>query len=247
MDSKRVLVTGGASGIGAAAVRGFVNSGAQVAAVYRKTRPKDSPDNVTWFACDLTQKIAVGELFEQVQRSLGGLDVLVHAAGTWRPAEAESASQDEIDFLLEVNLKATIFVNQSACGLMRDDGGRIINFGSVEGVRGNAHSPIYALSKAAIHSWTRSAASAWGGYNITVNAIAPIMQTPLMDYATGLLSEEERAIVAQTFKAQMPIDGKPGFPLRDCVPLLIFLAGEGGRFITGQLISVDGGAMMLGA
>lgn len=130
---------------------------------------------------------------------------------------------------------------------MKDHGGRIINFGSIEGVEGNPISAVYAATRGAVQAWTRSAARAWGQHAITVNAIAPVMHTALYEFALTQMDDDRRAAHQRDLAQRIPITGKFGEPLRDCVPLLAFLASEGSGFITGQLIPVDGGMMMVGA
>jgi 3-oxoacyl-[acyl-carrier protein] reductase len=245
----RVIVTGGAGGIGAAVVRGFAARGAKLAGFYHSKPPADDlAPLAAWFQCDLADKKAVDAAFGEAARALGGLDALIAVAGKWRAAATEEAGDEEIDFAIDANLKSTIYANQAALRLMKPAGsGRIVNFGSVEGVEGNVKSPIYAAAKAGAQNWTRSAARDWGKYGVTVNAVAPIMETPGAEYSRSLRSAAENAALDAALKVKIPIDGKMGDPLRDCVPVLAFLVSDAARFVTGQLISVDGGYRMLGA
>jgi NAD(P)-dependent dehydrogenase (short-subunit alcohol dehydrogenase family) len=175
------------------------------------------------------------------------LDVLIQAAGTVRSSAAEVVFEDEIDLLFGANLKSTIFTNQAAFRLMKAHGGRIINFGSASGILGNPRTPIYAAARGAVHSWTRSVAKGWGQYQITVNTIAPAMQTSLVAAGQADWTEEMKKAAAAALAQRVPIDGKLGDPARDLVPTLLFLASSGARFITGQIIPVDGGLCMVGA
>jgi NAD(P)-dependent dehydrogenase (short-subunit alcohol dehydrogenase family) len=229
-------------------VEGFFADGAKVAAFYNQSPPPVAiAEKACWIKCDVANKGEVDTAFDQVVGVLGGLDALIQAAGTWRGAAPETVTEEQIDFLLSLNVKSTIFTNQAAYRVMQAAGGRIVNFGSSEGVSGNPNSPVYAATRGAVHSWTRSAAKAWGKKGINVNAIAPAMQTSLVDYNLSQLSEAARAAFLEALKGRIPIDGKLGEPLRDLYPVLRLLAGPGGRFITGQLIAVDGGLIMLGA
>jgi NAD(P)-dependent dehydrogenase (short-subunit alcohol dehydrogenase family) len=130
---------------------------------------------------------------------------------------------------------------------MQGHGGRIINLGSAEGVMGSPISASYAAAKAAVHAWTRSAAKVWASQNITVNALAPAMDTPGADRLRDFLGPDAAPFLDQQLQGAIPLGGKLGDPARDLGPMLVFLAGDGARFITGQLLAVDGGLMMLGA
>ena len=142
LDGRRILVTGGATGIGAAAVQVLTAAGASVVATYHRTTPPDRA-GITWVQCDVRDSAAVDGMVGTAVETLGGLDVLLHAAGLWQPGIPGQISGEDIDFLVDTNIKAMIFVNQAAYAVMRKGGGgRIINFGSGEAVMG---SPISAL------------------------------------------------------------------------------------------------------
>jgi 3-oxoacyl-[acyl-carrier protein] reductase len=244
----RIVVCGAAGGIGSAAVAGFAADGARVVGMYNRTPPPaELADQADWIACDLADPDAVNAAFDQAAALLGGLDVLIQGAGTWRGGAPETVTADQIDFLLSVNLKTTIYTNQAAFRLMQRDGGRIVNFGSSEGVSGNANSPIYAATRGAVHAWTRSVAKAWGRHRINVNSVAPAMHTELAEALLRQFDPDQRAAFEAALRQRIPIDGKLGEPRRDLYPMLRLLAGPGGRFITGQLLPVDGGLIMVGA
>jgi 3-oxoacyl-[acyl-carrier protein] reductase len=180
LRGRRILVTGGATGIGAAAVGVLTEAGAEVTATYHRTPPpKDLV--ATWLRCDVRNAEAVSAMVQQAAERLDGLDVLVNAAGLWQPGIPGHISADEISFLLDTNVKATILTNQAAHAVMKGTGGRIINFGSSEAVVGSPISAVYAATKGAVQAWTRSAARAWAADNVTVNALAPAVQTPGAD------------------------------------------------------------------
>jgi NAD(P)-dependent dehydrogenase (short-subunit alcohol dehydrogenase family) len=181
----------------------------------------------------------------EVAKEFDGLDVLLHAAGTWQPGAPDQISEDDLDFLLATNFKATVFTNQAAFEVMRNSGGRIINLGSSEGVFGNPIAATYSATKAAVQAWTRSAAKAWGYCGVTVNAVAPAVETRGAQRLREFLGPEGSTILDQQLQAVIPLGGRLGDPLGDLGPMLVFLAGEGSRFITGQLLAIDGGAMMV--
>ena len=245
LQGRRILVTGGATGIGAAAVGVLTEAGADVVATYHQTAP---PDDLaaTWLQCDVRDPDAVSATMQRAADNLGGLDVLVNAAGLWQPGIPGYISPDQISFLLDTNVKATILTNQAAYALMKGTGGRIINFGSSEAVMGSPISAVYAATKGAVQAWTRSAARAWAADNVTVNALAPAVQTPGADRLREFLGQDAGALIDQQLKSMIPLGGALGDPARDLGPVLVFLAGAGSGFITGQLLAVDGGLMMVG-
>jgi NAD(P)-dependent dehydrogenase (short-subunit alcohol dehydrogenase family) len=249
LAGRRVLVTGGATGVGAGAVEAVAREGAEVAAVYRSSPPPESLAGAAhWWQCDLRDKAAVDGLFDDVVQELGGLDVLVHCAGLWEPSVPEDLSEGDLDDLLATNLKATVFTNQAAFRHLRDGGGgAIVNVGSVEGVTGNPIAPSYSMSKAAVHAWTRSVARAWGRHGITVNTLAPAAETPGAERFREFLGPDVAAKMEKGQSRSIVIGGRLGDPTEDIGPAVAFLASTGAHFITGQLIAVDGGVMMVGA
>jgi 3-oxoacyl-[acyl-carrier protein] reductase len=246
LRGRRILITGGATGIGAAAVRVLRAAGADVMATYHRTPPADDVADVTWSRCDVRDAEAVDAAFRDAIDALGGLDVLVHAAGLWQAGVPGQITSDEITFLMETNIKGTILTNQAAHAAMRGSGGRIINFGSAEAVMGSPVAGLYAATKGAVQAWTRSAAKAWGADRITVNALAPAVQTAGADRLREFLGPDAAAYIDQQMRLSIPLGGKLGDPAADLGPVLVFLAGEGAGFITGQLIPVDGGLAMVG-
>ena len=240
------MVTGAATGIGAAAIRVLHAAGARLAATYHRTTPADDAPDVTWLQCDVRDTESVDTTVDRAVTELGGLDVLVNAAGLWQPGVPGSITSDEIDFLLATNVKATMLTNQAAHRVMRENGGQIINFGSAEAVMGSPFAAVYAATKGAVQAWTRSAAKAWGADRVTVNALAPAVQTAGADRLRDFLGPDVAPFIDQQMKLSIPLGGKLGDPTDDLGPVLVFLASAGARFITGQLIPVDGGLAMVG-
>jgi NAD(P)-dependent dehydrogenase (short-subunit alcohol dehydrogenase family) len=253
LQGRRILVTGAATGIGAAAVEVFAAAGAEVSGSYRQTEPPEHlASRAHWLQCDFRDEAQANDAVAAAVAAMGGLDVLLHSAGTWAPGVPGEVTEENLDHMLGTNVKATVFANQAAFRAMRADGGRIINLGSGEGVTGMPFSSTYSLAKGAVHSWTRSAAKAWGGYGITVNALAPAVETPGADRFRAFVGPEGAEMMKQRLPESMPIAsslglGALGDPIVDLGPMLVFLAGPGSRFITGQLLAVSGGSMMLGA
>jgi NAD(P)-dependent dehydrogenase (short-subunit alcohol dehydrogenase family) len=122
----------------------------------------------------------------------------------------------------------------------------IINFGSGAGIRGQRGSAHYAAAKGAVMAWTRTVAQEWAPHGISVNSIVPAMWTPMYDAHRARMSPEQLAVHDLTMRHVIPLGGRLGDPDRDMAPVLVFLAGDGARFMTGQAIAVDGGMIMLG-
>lgn len=248
LEGRRILVTGAATGIGAAAVEVLTAAGADIAATYHRTPPPHGLA-ASWMRCDVRDADAVTAMVQQAAGQLGGLDVLVNAAGLWQAGIPGHVGAEDISFLLDTNVKATILTNQAAYAVMKDQdpkGGRIINFGSSEASMGSPISAVYAATKGAVQAWTRSAARAWASDHVTVNALAPAVQTPGADRLRDFLGPEAAALIDQQMQMMIPLGGTLGDPARDVGPMLVFLAGPGSGFITGQLLAVDGGLMMVG-
>lgn len=149
--------------------------------------------------------------------------------------------------MIGVNLMGTVFTNQAAFRHLRERGGRIINFGSGGAVRGQVGSSHYAASKGGVQAFTRTVAQEWGGYGITVNAIAPGAWTRMYDAYLDRLGPAGREMAVEAMHHMIPIGGQLGDPDADIAPVMVFLASAASHFITGQLIAVDGGMVMLGA
>jgi NAD(P)-dependent dehydrogenase (short-subunit alcohol dehydrogenase family) len=148
--------------------------------------------------------------------------------------------------IFDVNVKGTLYTNQAAFKHMKERGGRIINFGSGAGIRGQAGSAHYSAAKGAVMAWTRTVAQEWAKYNITVNSVVPAIWTPMYEAWRARMSEQERTMHDLAMKHVVLLGGKLGDPDRDIAPVMVFLASDAPRFMTGQAFSVDGGMIMLG-
>ncbi len=246
LKDKRIIVTGGAGGIGNAAVCLFVERGARVACTYHATQPQ-LPSGVASYRCDIADRAAVEAVFGRIADDLGGLDVLVHAAGIHGSQAAEEVDAAVWDRMFDANAKATVWTNQAAYRRMHASGGSIINMGSVEGVRGFAGNAVYAASRGAVMAWTRSVAQEWGAAKVRVNCVAPAIATSIFEHQLATMDPAVLAKVEADLRQRIPLGGTLGDPLRDLAPVLAFLASDDSRFITGQTIAVDGGLMMLGS
>jgi NAD(P)-dependent dehydrogenase (short-subunit alcohol dehydrogenase family) len=237
-------VTGAATGIGAGTVEACANEGAQVAAVWRSSPPPpELADAARWWQCDLRDEDAVNDVFARATEVLGGLDVLLHCAGTWAPSAPGAVTTEDLDFAFDTNLKATVFTNQAAFALLGGRGGAIVNIGSSEGVFGNPLSVAYSMAKAGVHAWTRAAARIWGRHGVTVNSVLPVAETRGMDRLREFVGPEQARAIDDGIAQGIAL-GRLGDPVTDLGPVMVFLASPASHFITGQLLSVDGGSFV---
>lgn len=179
ITGRRVIVTGGAGGIGAAVVRGYCAAGARVVSMdlqdeYGQQVAAEAsdggPGGVTYLRTDVSDPSSVDRQFAAAVAILGGLDVLAHTAGVHRAAPAEEIEDDDWTRILAVNAGGTMLTNRAAFEPMRAaGGGSIINFGSNAGLAGVAGAAAYSASKGAVHSWTRTVAREWGRHTTSVS------------------------------------------------------------------------------
>jgi len=246
LSGKTALVTGSSSGIGAAIAKDLAAFGAQVAVHYRGNEDgaaavvegiRAAGGTCSLFQADVSDAGQAAELVKQVQADLGGLEILVNNAGTTRDMLLMTMSEEAWDTVMATNLRSVYAVSKAAIrGMIRKRWGRIINITSVVGLSGQAGQANYAASKAGIIGFTKSLAREVASRNVTVNAIAPgFIPTALTD---ALSSEQHEEIIKAT-----PL-GRMGTP-EEIAWTAAFLASERSGFITGQVISVDGGLVMM--
>lgn len=251
LKGKRIIVTGGASGIAAATVRAYAREGARVASLdvndeLGRQVAAECGSAVEYFHCDVSKRQEIDSVFDAVVAKFGGLDVLAHVAAIEEGGPFDVALDDVFDRVMNVNLRGTCNTNVAAMARMKAHGGRIINFGSAAGIIGQPGSAYYAASKGAVMAWTRTVAQEWAQYGITVNSVAPIISTPMMQKTRDRMTPEQLEHLDMIFRMRIPLGGKPGDPDQDLAPVMVFLASDAPRFITGQVFPVDGGTVMLG-
>lgn len=259
IKDKKIIVTGGASGIAAATIMGYVAEGAKVVFCdvndeggHATEKAANSQTGIsghaTYMHCDISKKADVDEFFDKAIEILGGLDVLANIAGVERNKAAEDFVEDDIAFVMGVNFNGTVYTNQAAYNkVFKKQGyGNIINFASDTGMSGMPNGAVYASSKAAVLGWTRSIAMDWAkASEVRCNCICPAIKTPMYKY--WLETADPRAV--QPFLAKMkdmyPIHGDMGDAETDLVPFMVFMASDGSRYINGQTLSVNGGLVMV--
>ncbi|MFB4283182.1 SDR family NAD(P)-dependent oxidoreductase [Nonomuraea sp. MTCD27] len=234
---RRVIVTGGASGIGAAIARRFVDDGARVAVMDRDKAAMDRLDDRVpgadlGLVTNVAEPAAVDEAFEEIGRRWGGVDVAVNNAGISSPGAFLDVPLADWDRILRVNLTGVFLVSQRAARRMRDRGGAIVNIASVSGMVGMPDYSAYNVSKAGVIELTKTMALELAP-QIRVNAVCPgYVLTPMQEaeYSPAALAECARKI---------PL-GRLGRPA-EIAALVAYLAGDEAGFVTGQSFVIDGG------
>jgi 3-oxoacyl-[acyl-carrier protein] reductase len=242
LEGKVAVVTGGSRGIGLAIARELASAGATLALVARNGEQAGSSaatlpgEGHAGFACDVSDPGAVKEVVAAIESQLGPVYLLVNNAGITRDNILMRLQDEDWDQVLAVNLKGAFnFIRALTRGMLKRRDGVIVNITSVVGLMGNAGQTNYAASKAGLIGLTKSVARELGSRSIRCNAVAPgYVRTDM----TSELSEEQTAAL----QSQIPM-GRLGDP-EDIAPIVRFLAGPGGRYITGQVIAVDGGMVM---
>lgn len=252
---KRVFVTGAANGCGAGAVRELVRQGARVFAT--DIADADAAlllddlragDALTYRSLNVADRDAVFRTVDDAARLFGGLDALVHPAGIVISGRPEDARMEDWDLVFDIHVKGTVHVNQAVFPhLKAAGGGAIINFASIAGIRGTHGFSVYGAAKGAVLAWTRNIALEWGVHGIRANAVAPAMESKMTRAARASLSAADREQLGGATMHAAAIRGTLGDPERDLAPLIALLISDGGSYITGQAISIDGGMMMLGS
>lgn len=250
LSGKKIIVTGAARGIGASAARALTAAGARVCGLDVSVAAAGAPEvrdagRLTFDLCDVSSRTSATAAINRAVEEMGGLDVLIHVAGVQRYTPAEAITDEEWDLVVGVNAKGTMIANQAAFPHLKARGGRIVNFASAAGAMGLRGCAHYAASKGAVLAWTRTIAQEWGRYGVSVNAVAPGMWTPMYDTTRAGMSPEQLEAHDRGMAMMIPLGGRLGDPDADMAPVLVFLASDASRFITGQTLAVDGGLMMV--
>jgi len=244
-ENQVVIVTGAGRGIGHAIALRFAREGARVASVSRsEENAKRTADEINAlradaakaYALDVADHATTQKVAAQILQDFGRVDVLVNNAGVTRDALSMRMSVEDWDTVLNTNLKGAFNVCQAVMRSMtKQRSGRIINISSVSGLMGNAGQANYAASKAGLIGLTKTLARELASRGITVNAVAPGF---IVTDMTSGLSEE----VKQNLMSRIPL-AKLGQP-DDIAAAVAFLASSEANYITGQVLTVDGGMVM---
>ena len=242
LTGRSALVTGASRGIGRAIAVALAKNGADVAINYsgNEAAAKETESLCAEYGvktlvikADVSDAESCKAMIEQVKESFGKLDILVNNAGITRDKLMIGMSEADFMDVINTNLKGSFLCMQLVSKLMiKQRYGRIINLSSVVGLHGNAGQVNYAASKAGIIGMTKSAAKELASRNITVNAVAP-----------GMIETDMTAVIPEKAKEAMMASipaGRAGKP-EEIATVVAFLASEEAAYMTGQVISVDGG------
>ena len=242
LENKVALVTGAGRGIGRAIAIALAKEGAEVIVNYNgseerakevKQTIEENGGKASIYKCNVSDFEACETMIKDVVKEYGHLDILVNNAGITRDGLIMKMKEEDFDAVLNVNLKGTFnTIRHSVRQMLKQRCGKIINISSVSGILGNAGQANYAASKAGVIGLTKTMARELGSRGITVNAIAPGFVDTEM---TEVLSEELKENACKQI-----ILGRFGKP-EDIANAAVFLASDKADYITGQVISVDGG------
>lgn len=247
LAGKAVLVSGAASGMGAACVKLAAHRGARVCAVdFDEAGLADIREHlgVCAEACDLTDVRRIPALVERCAGSLGGLDGVVNAAGIFHTAELLDVTPADFDRVFAINVRGLFFMQQAAAREMSTSGGgSIVNFASTAARIPRPLSSHYAASKAAVVSLSRSAAEALAGLGVRVNAVCPgTIETPMIEAV-----RRARASLLGVTPEEIDAGWRTGHPMgrlgtpEEVAEVVTFLLSDAASFVNGESVGVTGG------
>ncbi|MEM6756071.1 MAG: 3-oxoacyl-[acyl-carrier-protein] reductase [Planctomycetota bacterium] len=243
-EQRIAVVTGASRGIGRSIALMLAAQGRHVVAVARNAEKLEGVVGEIAAAggkaeartCDVTDQTSVEGLIEGVASDLGRLDILVNNAGITRDMLLLRLSDEEWDDVITTNLRSVFVATRAALRpMMRKKWGRIINVSSVSALVGNAGQSNYAAAKAGVIAFTKSVAKEMGGKNVTANAVCPgFIETDMTDVLPATIKDNVKQITAL---------GRFGQP-EDIGHAVAYLASDGAGYVTGQVLTVDGGMTM---
>lgn len=244
-DKKVAVVTGASRGIGRAIALELAKKGAFVVINYNGSKEKAEEvqkeilaagGDADIYQCNVSDFEACGTFFKETIKKYGHIDILVNNAGITKDGLLMGMSEEDFSRVVDVNLKGTFnCIRHVSRQMLKQRSGRIVNMASVVGVTGNAGQANYAASKAGVIGLTKTAAKELASRGITVNAIAPgFIQTDMTQVLSDKVKEEAVKLI--------PL-GSFG-EAEDVAKAAVFLASEEARYITGQVLCVDGGMAM---
>lgn len=248
LTGKTVVITGASRGIGRAAAIRFAEAGADVLINFHSDKNAAAEvvaECVRYgvkalpFQADVSNRAKVQEMIDFTLSEFGRIDVLVNNAGIWKEAAIDTMTEEQLNEMIDINLKSVFHLTTWVVQQMkRQQAGNIINIASTAGQRGEAFHSHYAATKGAIISLTKSLATELAPFNIRVNCVAPGWVDTDMSHDALSAPDASRHI------SLIPL-GRPGTADEIAGPIL-FLASDLASFITGEILNVNGGAVLVG-
>ncbi len=243
LQGKVAVVTGGNSGIGYATAERFKADGATVVITGRsQTRVDEAAKalGVAGVTFDVLNVASIAAAAERIGRQYGGVDILFVNAGIFKPAPVGSITEELFDNQMGINFRGAVFTVEKFLPVLKD-GASVINLSSINAHTGMTNTAVYAASKAAMNSYTRTAATELAPRGIRVNSVNPgPISTPIFG-KTGM-SEDQLSDFAGAMRATVPLKrlGEPG----EVANVVAFLASDEAAFVTGSEYTVDGGSLV---
>ena len=244
LKGKHALVTGGGRGIGRSIARGLLEQGAHVTIAGRtrdtleracKELTNQYGGRMDWQICDVRDCESTAAMMRRVEESGEGLDILVNNAALHMAEPIESMDMERARVILDTNIMGLYGICRAALPMLKAGGrGKIINLTSIMGSQGRKGIGVYSATKAAISQITRVMAIEWAAYGIQVNGIAPGMMAT--DFTAAVQADDA---LSGYFRTRAPL-GRLGTP-DDCAACAAFLACDENSFMTGAIVTVDGG------
>ncbi|SES82166.1 3-oxoacyl-[acyl-carrier-protein] reductase [Natronincola peptidivorans] len=244
LKNKVAVVTGSARGIGKSIAEKYAAEGARIVLVDRSLEDvektikemKESYSEVYGYGMDVTDRSQVQQVFERIAKELGTVDILVNNAGITADAQMYKMTGEQWDNVINVNLTGVFNCSKEAVKIMREkEYGKIINISSVVGLYGNFGQVNYAATKSGVIGMTKTMAKELGRKNVNVNAVCP-------GFIATEMTEKMPEKVLTMMKEKAPLN-RLGTP-EDIANACLFLASEEASFVTGTVLSVDGGIVL---
>ena len=244
LEGKNALVTGGSQGIGAATALGMAAEGANVCLLYRKHEDEafkirdeiiQKGRKAIALSCDIAVFAEAEQVVKTTLAAFGRIDILVNNAGMNWDGVCWKMTEDQWDKVIEVNLKGYFNFTRHVAPLLKEQKyGKIVNITSINGIRGKFGQTNYSASKAGIIGYTKAVAKELGAFNVNVNAVAPGL------IETAMLKDSEAHDKIVNLALGEIVMKRVGTP-EDVANVIVFLASDNARHITGEVIKVDGG------
>jgi len=257
LDGKVALITGAASGFGRAGTLTFAREGARVAVVDMNEENgaqtvqavRDAGGEAVFIRANMTSMADVERMVRETVQAFGRLDIFWHNAGNAGPGAVEETSEADYDMTMTIHLKAGFFGAKHAIAQMKKTGGGVMLFtSSLAGIKTSRASTVYSLAKTGLVALTKNLTLSFAPYNVRVNAICPgaaetAMWPAFANRGSSVFDPKKSESVSQMYKEKTPL-GRMTDP-QDIANAALFLCSDMASYVTGEIMSVDGGLSVL--